>query len=161
MSSLSLCGQTSSPEHHAHASVGHGGWSVGEGTAWGIWPSSENWHLYYRLRQSYGDYRLLEETPGHLFLKHESEDLASFLQLAILNGWGRYLLAEADYVNVFFSHDERNGPQEYLRTLRDSIVNGRLEGFSTDRLMRFLPLHWTAAAERLLWRFFTMLRRLR
>jgi hypothetical protein len=44
---------------------------------WDIWPSSENWHLYYRLRQSYGDQRLLHEAPGHLFLGHESEDLAS------------------------------------------------------------------------------------
>ena len=75
-------------------------------TEWGIWSSGENWHLYYKLRQSYGDHRLLEEAPGHLFLKHESEDLASFLQLAILNGWGGYLLTEADFVNAFFSHDE-------------------------------------------------------
>ena len=75
-------------------------------TEWGIWPSSENWHLYYKLRQSYGDIQLLDEAPGHLFLKHESEDLASFLQLAMQNGWGGYLLTEADYVNVFFSHDE-------------------------------------------------------
>ncbi len=40
-----------------------------------------------------------------MFLKHETEDLASFLQLAILNGWGVYLVTEADYVKVFFSHD--------------------------------------------------------
>jgi len=44
-------------------------------TEWGIWGSSENWHLYYTLRQSYGDLRLLHEAPGHLFLGHESEDL--------------------------------------------------------------------------------------
>jgi hypothetical protein len=75
-------------------------------TEWGIWPSSENWHLYYKLRQTYADYRLLEEAPGHLFLEHESEDLASFLQLSMLNGWGGYVLAEANYVNAFFSHDE-------------------------------------------------------
>jgi hypothetical protein len=75
-------------------------------TEWGIWPSSENWHLYYKLRQSYADQRLLEQAPGHLFLKHEMEDLASFLQLAMLNGWGGYVLTEADYVNIFFSHDE-------------------------------------------------------
>ena len=75
-------------------------------TEWGIWPSSENWHLYYRLRQSYLDQQLLDEVPGHLFLEHETEDLASFLQLAILNGWGGWVLTEADYVNVFFSHDE-------------------------------------------------------
>jgi hypothetical protein len=75
-------------------------------TEWGIWNSSENGHLYYKLRQSYGDNRLLWEAPGHLFLGYESEDLTSFLQLSMLNGWGGYVLAEANYVNVFFSHDE-------------------------------------------------------
>jgi hypothetical protein len=72
----------------------------------GLWPSSENWHLYYKLRQTYSDPRLLQEAPGHLFLEHEPEDLASFLQVAMLSGWGGYVLTEADYVNAFFSHDE-------------------------------------------------------
>ena len=72
----------------------------------GIWPSSENWHLYYKLRQSYAYQRLLQEAPGHFFLEHESEDIASFLQVAMLTGWGGYLLTEANYVNVFFSDDE-------------------------------------------------------
>jgi hypothetical protein len=75
-------------------------------TECGIWPSSENWHLYYKLRQAYGDQRLLHEAPGHLFLEHEAEDLTSFLQVAILNGWGGYVLTDANYVNAFFSHDE-------------------------------------------------------
>ncbi len=75
-------------------------------TEWDIWPSSENWHLYYKLRTSYGDHHLLHEAPGHLFLEHEAEDLASFLQLAMLNGWGGYVLTQADYANAFFSHDE-------------------------------------------------------
>jgi hypothetical protein len=75
-------------------------------TEWGIWPSSENWHIYYKLRQSYADHRLLHEAPGHLFLEHESEDLASFLQLAILNGWGGYFLSGSNHINAFFSHDE-------------------------------------------------------
>ena len=70
----------------------------------GIW--AENLHLYYRLRQSHSDLRLLHEAPGHLFLAHESEDLASFLQVAMFNGWGGYILTEANYVNAFFSHDE-------------------------------------------------------
>jgi hypothetical protein len=75
-------------------------------TEWDIWRSTENWHLYYKLRNSYGDHQLLHEAPGHLFLAHEAEDLASFLQLAMLNGWGGYVLTQADYVNAFFSHDE-------------------------------------------------------
>jgi len=62
--------------------------------------------LYYKLRQSYSDQRLLHEAPGHLCLEHETEDLASFLQVAMLNGWGGYLLTQADYANAFFSHDE-------------------------------------------------------
>jgi hypothetical protein len=75
-------------------------------TEWGIWGSSENWHLYYKLRQTFGDQRLLHEAPGHLFLEYEAEDLASFLQIAMLNGWGGYILTSANYVNAFFSHDE-------------------------------------------------------
>jgi hypothetical protein len=75
-------------------------------TEWGIWGSSENWHLYYKLRQAYGDQRLLHEAPGHLFLEHEGEDLTSFLQISMLNGWGGYILTGANYVNAFFSHDE-------------------------------------------------------
>ena len=71
-----------------------------------FWPSSENWHLYYKLRQTYGDCRLLHEAPGHLFLQHEAEDLASFLQLALLNGWGGYVLPQADHLDALFSHDE-------------------------------------------------------
>ena len=75
-------------------------------TEWGIWPSSENWHLYYKLRQSYSDHRLLHEAPGHLCLEHEAEDLGSFLQVGMHNGWGGYVLTHADYANLFFSHDE-------------------------------------------------------
>ena len=72
----------------------------------GIWGSCENWHLYYKLRQSYGDLRLLHEAPGHLFLGNESQDLVSFPEVAMLNGWGGYILTQANYVNAFFSHDE-------------------------------------------------------
>jgi hypothetical protein len=75
-------------------------------TEWGIWPSSENWHLYYNLRHTYGNHRLPHEAPGHLFLEHAAEDLGSFLQVAMLNGWGGYVLTQANYVIAFFSHDE-------------------------------------------------------
>jgi hypothetical protein len=98
-------------------------------TEWGIWPSSENWHLYYRLRQSYGDGQLLHEAPGHLFLGHEAEDLASFLQLAMLNGWGGYLLTQADYVNAFFSHDEfvdfYSREEQNLKDVREMLVQAK------------------------------------
>jgi len=100
-------------------------------TEWGIWPSSENWHLYYKLRHTYGDYRLLHEAPGHLFLPHETEDLASFLQIAMLNGWGGYVQTGADYVNVLFSHDEyldfHASEEPNLQSVREMLANGKFK----------------------------------
>ena len=97
-------------------------------TEWGIWPSSENWHLYYKLRQTYGNSQLLHEAPGHLFLEHEAEDLASFLQVAMLNGWGGYILTGANYVNAFFSHDEYirffATSEEQLADVREALAKG-------------------------------------
>src|SRR5215467_14592245 len=59
-------------------------------TDWGIW--EENLHLFYRLRQSYGEPRLLHEAPGHYFLDYEGPDLVSLLELSILCGWDVHLL---------------------------------------------------------------------
>jgi hypothetical protein len=75
-------------------------------TASGIWKNSENWHLYYRLRQSYGDRGLIEEAPAHLFLDYESGDLISFLQVGLGMGWDMHLLTSDDYARVFVCHDE-------------------------------------------------------
>jgi len=75
-------------------------------TAWGIWESSENWHLYYRLRESYGDRRLLDEAPAHLFLDYENHDLTSFLQIALSAGWDCLLLTSTGYCHAAISHDE-------------------------------------------------------
>jgi len=101
-------------------------------TEWGIWPSTENWHLYYRLRSTYGDRRLLHESPGHLFLEYEAEDLASFLQVSMLNGWGGYVLTHANYVNAFFSHDEYIDffakPEVGLADVREALGGGSTTG---------------------------------
>ena len=73
-------------------------------TGWGI--SDPAWHLYYKLRQSYCDHRLLDDAPGHVFLPYETEDLASFLFIAMLNYWEVYLLGYLGYVSAFLSNDE-------------------------------------------------------
>jgi len=73
-------------------------------TCWGVW--DENLHLYYRLRQSYGDNRLLNEAPGHFFLEYEAVDMASFLEVMILCGWDVHLLPLNGYPRAFISHDE-------------------------------------------------------
>jgi hypothetical protein len=72
----------------------------------GVWPSSENLHLFRRLRSSYGEGRSLEDAPGQVFGAGESDDLTSFVQLAILNIWDFHLLAAGSRARVFASHDE-------------------------------------------------------
>ena len=66
--------------------------------------SQSNWHLYYRLRESYGDRRLIDDAPGHLCLNYETEDLATLLYLTMLYGWDAKLIPELGYVNLQFSH---------------------------------------------------------
>ncbi|HWE72851.1 MAG TPA: hypothetical protein VG328_06805 [Stellaceae bacterium] len=73
---------------------------------WGVWQSSENWHLYYKLRQSCGDHRLLEEAPAHLFLDFETADVVTFIQVALSAGWNFQLLTSEDHARAFISHDE-------------------------------------------------------
>jgi hypothetical protein len=73
----------------------------------GVWGSSENWHVFYRLRDSYHERRPLDEAPGHVFLRHEAADLATFIQLALMSGWDFYLVPRPLYqAAVFVSHDE-------------------------------------------------------
>lgn len=75
-------------------------------TVSGVWPSSEPWHLYYRLRQSYFDHRLLEEAPGHLFMAHESEDARSLIQIGLIAGWDMHLVPNQGFGQAYISHDE-------------------------------------------------------
>jgi len=99
---------------------------------WGIWGSSENLHLYYRVRQSYGDLRLLPEAPGHLFLSYEAADLVTFLQGGILCGWDMHLVPTVGYARAFVSHDE------YVEFAADEN-NPRLVGEFTAPLLKLAP----------------------
>lgn len=74
-------------------------------TLTGAWPSSENWHLFYRLRESYGERRRLEDAPGHLFLAHERADLATFVAVALLCGWDFFLLPRPARTSAVAGHD--------------------------------------------------------
>ena len=72
----------------------------------GVWPSSENEHLYYRFRQSYSDHRLLHEAPGHLCLQYEKAEVSTLVYLGILFGWDIHLIPTAGYAQAFVCHDE-------------------------------------------------------
>ncbi len=75
-------------------------------TDWGIFPSGENLHLFYRFRQTYGDLRLLHEAPGHLCLNYESAEVVTLVHLGMLFGWDLHLIPTAGYARAFVSHDE-------------------------------------------------------
>ena len=72
-----------------------------QGRDWGL---RANYHLYYRLRQSYADFRQLHQAPGHLFLSHETDDLITFVELALLFGWDFLLLLDSTDWGAF--HDD-------------------------------------------------------
>ena len=75
-------------------------------TEFGIWPSDENLHLYYRLRSTLHDHRFLHEAPGHLFMGYEKAELVTFVDLAIQFGWGAFLFGVHADRRIVLSHDE-------------------------------------------------------
>lgn len=70
-----------------------------------IWSSASNLHLFYRLRASYGENRLLTSAPAHVFQSYESADLATFVQIGLISGWEMYIVTDLKYGRVFVSHD--------------------------------------------------------
>lgn len=72
---------------------------------YGIWPSAENWHLYYKLRSSYGDQQELRDAPGHFLLEYEKGDLVTLFDLAIRSGWGAHILPSPKWTYLYLSHD--------------------------------------------------------
>ena len=54
---------------------------------------------------------------------------SSFLEVAVLNGWGGYILTQANYVNAFFSHDEYIG---FFAMLDENLAEVRKEFGTTE-----------------------------
>src|SRR5262245_7621852 len=81
--------------------LGNVSWCLLWITEYGIWPNSENLHIYYRLRASYGDFRELHAAPGHMMLGHESTELITWLDLALRFGWGGHLVSSHSWVEVW------------------------------------------------------------
>jgi hypothetical protein len=74
-------------------------------TDFGIWPSSENQWLYYRLRRALGDKATLAERPGHLLNSIEKDDFVAFVHLALEFGWGAFIFSRPLSRYVHLSHD--------------------------------------------------------
>jgi hypothetical protein len=97
-----------------------------------VWPSSENIHLYYKLRQSYSNFDLVMKKPGHLFEEHELDDLVSFLHLSLLFGWDCYLLSANDNTRAFCSNDEMinlcSNDHNCVQIVNSSFINRKPAG---------------------------------
>ena len=104
--------------------------AVGSCEWWLVWMdvgpaqwSGGNTHLYYRLRQSYEDYRLLHEAPCHLFYRHEWPDMLTFIQVGVLNLWDIHVVTDLDYGYLFISHSEwlNATSQNDMKPLREAL----------------------------------------
>jgi hypothetical protein len=61
-------------------------------------------HVFDRFRRSYGETRLLIDSPGHLFEGNEIEDAISFV--AVLFLWDCHVVTASPSKQLYFSHDE-------------------------------------------------------
>jgi len=75
-----------------------------EGTE--IWPSSQHMPLLQRLRESLGEKRPIDKTPGHLVSIKDKDDAVSLILISLLFIWDCHILAESGQEAVHISHDE-------------------------------------------------------
>ena len=95
----------------------------------GIWPSSEDWHLFEALRQSLGEQSTLSDKPGHLFSSSDLTAVRSLVALVLYFIWGAILYSPATGLVVKISHDEFLSV--YVRDRKDASN-------VTDSLKKFL-----------------------
>lgn len=72
----------------------------------GIWPSQENWSLFYTVRSAIGDVTLLREGRGNILRREYGDVRISILQVCMLNGWDFFLFCPQGDFAFFFSHDQ-------------------------------------------------------
>ena len=79
-------------------------------TAWGVWPSGEDWPQFYAWRGALGERRSLDVAPGHRSDRGEFLLLAELLELIMTNAWDANILCSrngrADGLRGIISHDE-------------------------------------------------------
>lgn len=66
-------------------------------------PVTPHLHLFYALRRSYGETKLVRETPGHLFLRFERQDLLTFVNMVYMNEWSARVVTSQDYGRLAMS----------------------------------------------------------
>ena len=72
----------------------------------GVWPSQENWTLFYTVRKALGDHELLKYSRGNLLRHSEAELRVTLVQVCILNGWDFTLFCPKGTYAFLFNHDQ-------------------------------------------------------
>ncbi len=75
-------------------------------TGWGVWPSSENMHLFDLVRASFGEFRQVHEAGGHLYESGDEEILECLLDCVLYFSWDAWLIDDVARSAVGMSHDE-------------------------------------------------------
>ena len=75
-------------------------------TGWGVWPSCENWDLFYGYRRSLGETRQLIDAPLHVFTSTDQPALASMVSLVLFFGWDAHVVSITGDFMLTISHDE-------------------------------------------------------
>ncbi len=80
-------------------------WKIALLTDWSIFPQYENTFLYYSLRKMNMNNDHIFDSPGHLFLPHEQNELFSLISICILNSYDLVILENNDYSRYKLCHD--------------------------------------------------------
>ena|ERR1022692_387474 len=75
-------------------------------TGWGVWPSCENWDLFYGYRRSLGETRRLIDAPLHVVGAEDRNSLVSLVSLVLLFGWDAQVVSRRRDFMLTISHDE-------------------------------------------------------
>lgn len=75
-------------------------------SGWMVWPSAENFDLFYGYRRSFGENRTLIEAPVHLFERSEEDAFVSILCMALYFVWDAWVFDVEGKALVRISHDE-------------------------------------------------------
>ena len=75
-----------------------------EGTE--ISPSSQHRPLFDRLRDSFGEKRPIDKTPGHLISQTDKDDAVSLILISLFFIWDCHILSALGKEAVHISHDE-------------------------------------------------------
>jgi hypothetical protein len=75
-------------------------------TDWSVWPSSQNFDLFYAYRRYLGENRLLSEAHFHIFTAAEANECRNILHLGLISLFDVAGASTSTSFRFYASHDE-------------------------------------------------------